>query len=206
MRKRKPLSEEHKRKISLSMRGGNLTSFKKGQVPWNKGLTKELDDRLKRIGEKMSIRMKRLSKEGVIKEWHKKRRIKLDLEKISKEHLKNKKSINDIAKELNISATPILKRLKEEGYEIRERNEMTDRRRLKSSINTKEAMARPEVRKKVLDNRKKQVLPKKDTSIEVKIQNFLDKLQIEYFKHKYMNIEHGYQDGQMQWSSCREVV
>jgi very-short-patch-repair endonuclease len=37
------------------------------------------------------------------------------------------------------------------------------------------------------------VLPIKDTSIEIKIQNFLGELKIEYFKHKYMNIAHSYQ-------------
>ncbi len=38
------------------------------------------------------------------------------------------------------------------------------------------------------------VTPKKDTSIEVKIQNFLKQLGIEFFTHQYMKeIEHGYQ-------------
>lgn len=39
----------------------------------------------------------------------------------------------------------------------------------------------------------KLVIPKKDTSIEIKIQNFLKHLGIEYFTHQYMHIEHGYQ-------------
>lgn len=41
--------------------------------------------------------------------------------------------------------------------------------------------------------RKTQVIPVKDTSIEVKMQNFLKQLKIEFFTHQYMNIEHGYQ-------------
>jgi len=41
--------------------------------------------------------------------------------------------------------------------------------------------------------RKTFVLPKKDTKIEVKIQNFLKKLGIEFFTHQYIKIEHGYQ-------------
>ena len=41
--------------------------------------------------------------------------------------------------------------------------------------------------------RKNLVIPKKDTSIEVKIQNFLKKLGIEFFTHQYIKIEHGYQ-------------
>ena len=42
-------------------------------------------------------------------------------------------------------------------------------------------------------SRAKQIFPIKDTSIEVKIQKFLTQLQIEYFTHKYMHIEHDYQ-------------
>jgi len=41
--------------------------------------------------------------------------------------------------------------------------------------------------------RKTQILPKKDTSIELKIQDFLTLLKIEFFTHKYMHIKHGYQ-------------
>lgn len=44
------------------------------------------------------------------------------------------------------------------------------------------------------ERRKKQILPTKDTSIEVKIQNFLKSLGIDFFTHQYMKeIEHGYQ-------------
>lgn len=43
------------------------------------------------------------------------------------------------------------------------------------------------------ESRKHIILPKKDTTIEVKIQNFLKQLGIEYFTHQYMKIEHGYQ-------------
>ena len=37
------------------------------------------------------------------------------------------------------------------------------------------------------------ILPIKDTKIEIKIQNFLKQLSIEFFTHQYMPIEHGYQ-------------
>jgi len=50
-----------------------------------------------------------------------------------------------------------------------------------------------EAREKIKRRRTKQVFPIKDTSIEVKIQNFLKTLGIEYFTHQYMKIEHGYQ-------------
>ncbi len=49
------------------------------------------------------------------------------------------------------------------------------------------------LKKLLIDNRAKQIFPKKDTKIEVKVRKFLDILQIEYFQHKYMNINHSYQ-------------
>jgi very-short-patch-repair endonuclease len=45
---------------------------------------------------------------------------------------------------------------------------------------------------KIRINRHKQILPVKDTKIELKIQNFLRELMIEYLPHKYMHIEHQY--------------
>jgi len=42
-------------------------------------------------------------------------------------------------------------------------------------------------------HRRYQVLPKKDTSIEVKMQSILDELNIKFITHKYIDIEHGYQ-------------
>jgi len=55
----------------------------------------------------------------------------------------------------------------------------------------------PENKKKLSERmkemRRTQVLPIKDTTIEVKIQDFLKQLGIEYFTHQYMKIEHGYQ-------------
>jgi len=41
--------------------------------------------------------------------------------------------------------------------------------------------------------RAKQITPVKDTKIELKIQNFLRELNIEFYTHQYMHIEHGYQ-------------
>lgn len=47
---------------------------------------------------------------------------------------------------------------------------------------------------KMREHRAKQIFPVKDTTIEVKIQNFLRELNIEFFTHQYMKeIEHAYQ-------------
>ncbi len=52
----------------------------------------------------------------------------------------------------------------------------------------------PEAIEEMRKRRAKQILPVKDTSIEIKIQNFLKKLGIEFFTHQYMKeIDHGYQ-------------
>lgn len=50
-----------------------------------------------------------------------------------------------------------------------------------------------ETREKIKEKRAEQIFPVKDTSIELKIQNFLKELSIEFFTHQYMHIEHGYQ-------------
>jgi very-short-patch-repair endonuclease len=46
--------------------------------------------------------------------------------------------------------------------------------------------------KKIRDARAKQIIPLQDTSIEIKIQNFLKGLNIEYYPHQYIKIEHSY--------------
>jgi G:T-mismatch repair DNA endonuclease (very short patch repair protein) len=48
--------------------------------------------------------------------------------------------------------------------------------------------------KKLKEARKTQVFPRKDTSIEIKLQNFLKQLGLEFYTHQYIkDIEHGYQ-------------
>ena len=52
----------------------------------------------------------------------------------------------------------------------------------------------PEIREKMREKRRLHILPKKDTSIEIKIQNLLKQLGIEFFTHQYIkDIKHGYQ-------------
>lgn len=51
-----------------------------------------------------------------------------------------------------------------------------------------------ETKQKIRQKRAIQIFSQQDTSIEVKIQNFLKALQIDFFTHQYMNqIEHAYQ-------------
>lgn len=49
-----------------------------------------------------------------------------------------------------------------------------------------------EAKLKIKNARAKQVFPVKDSKQEVKCQNFLKQLNIEFIIHKYMNIKHAY--------------
>jgi G:T-mismatch repair DNA endonuclease (very short patch repair protein) len=154
------------------------TKFKKGQIPYNKGIKK-----------------------------------KLDLDKIYKEHIEGK-SILDISKRLGVSDRLIRIRLKEKGYDIRSKLEPTKYTRDKISNTLKRKGIQPKQRysgevwnkgldindervknniRGLLKARKYQVIPFKDSSIEVKIQDFLKELNISFLTHQYMEIEHGYQ-------------
>jgi G:T-mismatch repair DNA endonuclease (very short patch repair protein) len=50
-----------------------------------------------------------------------------------------------------------------------------------------------EIKNKLREGRKNVIIPVKDTKIEIKIQNFLTNLGIEFDTHKYINIKHAYQ-------------
>jgi len=73
-RKYSPKSEETRKKLSIAakgMRRSPTTEFKKGLVPWNKGLTKHNDSRIKKISELQTGR--KVSDETIqkLKESHK---------------------------------------------------------------------------------------------------------------------------------------
>ena len=70
----------------------------------------------------------------------------------------------------------------------------TDERVRNHSIILKEIWNKPEYIQFAKDRRAKIIYPTKDTSIEIKVQNFLKQLGIEFFTHQYMKqIKHGYQ-------------
>jgi very-short-patch-repair endonuclease len=64
--------------------------------------------------------------------------------------------------------------------------------KIRNSTN-KNYLEHPEYKEKIKEMRAKQILPKKDTKIEVKIQDYLKILHIEFLTHQYMHIQHGYQ-------------
>jgi len=188
--RKKKLSKQHKEKIraTLIRKGiqpkqrysGPPTSgcFKKGSTPWNKGKTglqksskrgktfEELYgmDKSKKIRDKIRLNTLEQFKNGMPKET----RVKIGLKSLGNKHgLGNKNSLGK-------------KHSPETIEKIRE-------------IKKRYIMNHPEEKLRLRQLRAKQIFPKKDSSIEVKIQNFLKQLGIEFFTHQHINIKHSYQ-------------
>jgi len=71
---------------------------------------------------------------------------------------------------------------------------MSPEARMKSRLSQLNKYVSPETREKIKIARSKQIFPIKDTSIEIKIQNFLQQLGIKFFTHQYIKeIPHAYQ-------------
>jgi len=147
--------------------------FVKGMIPWNKGL-KMWEDREHPRGTlgkkhseewkiKMSERMKGNEFRKGITPWN-----------------KGKKGLQKSWNEgKNIS-----------GMSGKKHTEETKR---KITLNNKGKKRSFETIEKIKVARAKQVLPFKDSFIELKIQDFLTVLKIEFVTHKYMNIKNSYQ-------------
>jgi len=157
----------------------NNGTFSKGATPWNYGL-----------------------------------KTKLNLLDVYRKHWNENKSIIEISKELGVSDRLIRLRLKENGYNLRKKEDRPDRIKKKISETMKERGIEPKeknniawnkgldknderVRKNIqglLENRKYQILPKRDTSIELKMKKYLSDLKINFIQHKYISqIKHAYQ-------------
>jgi len=196
-------------------------AFKKGYFPWNKGLTiadprvrknvssensiacrfkkgyksdkkgKSFEEyygveKAEKSIKKMSETRKRLIKEGKLKVWNKgvkgyhihddKFKEKVRKWATGRKHTKKSKR--------KISKTKLRKFASGEFDGVRKK---ISKGRIKYFEDN------PEAREIIRKSRKKQVLPFNDSKIEVKIQDFLKQLKIEFFTHQYMKIEHGYQ-------------
>lgn len=97
-----------------------------------------------------------------------------------------KMNCKEIGKKFNCSIRPISKVLR--------RNKIIIRKRKNKSF--EEYFGKEKAHKmknKIKIARAKQVFPLNDTRIELKIQDFLTALKIEFIVHKHMNIKHSYQ-------------
>ena len=172
--------------------------FKKGDMPWNKNLTKELDSRIKN-----NKKFNKKQTEEIISLYGKK-----SITQISKKFKCSASTILTILKGSNVNikgasffnigkSSPMKGRKHTEEAKQKNREKHTTKEvieRLRKRNFEDNPSKRPEVREKLKVTRAKQILPVKDTKIELKIQNFLKQLGIEYFTHQYMKeIEHSYQ-------------
>ena len=118
---------------------------------------------------KQAETMKRLFKEGKIQVWNKGG-------KMTKEFIE-KDRISHLGK----------------NWPDKTREKMMNNIKINPNFGMKNKKHKEESINKIKEWRKTFVYPIVDTTIEVKIQNFLKQLGIEFFTHQYMKIEHGYQ-------------
>jgi len=167
-------------------------TFKKGLIPWNKGLTKETDER---------IRTWALKHSGVLSPHYGK--------KLSEEHKKNisKNSVGMTGKKHSLATRRKLSAAKSgknnpnygipRSEETKEKISLAQRGRknhnygkqitpevkLKMSLARKNKKHTKATREKIRTARLKQILPIKDTSIELALQTELTKRKIIFEKH-----------------------
>lgn len=167
MDKRKlPKTEEHKLKLSLSQKG----------IPRNYALgNKNVLGNKFWLGKKHSLEsIEKIREAGIGRTpWN-----------------KGLKDIYSIEQRKKMSHHKLKGRTFEEIYgkeEAIRQKQMRREKLLGHHVNEKTRLA-------VKKNRTNQIFPKKDSKIELKIQNFLRQLGIEFYTHHYIkNIEHAYQ-------------
>ncbi len=178
----KPLSEEHKKNIGLALKGKKRPKFSeewinnikighKGQVPWNKGKT---DYYSKEALE--SNRQKHLGRTP----WNK----GLTKEKI-KIYYKNG-GLNPPSNLGNHHSEETKKKIGLAHKGMKTKQNSGSFKKGDISWNKGKNMSE-ETKIKIKEARAKQIFPMKDTSIELKIQNFLTQLHMEYLAHKYIS-------------------
>ena len=188
------LTKEHKKKIGEKSRGRRATMEARrkmsknrkgkniGQIPWNKNLDK------KEYFSHYKNGMGGLFKKGNTS-WNKGRH---DLPKQTEETKNKKRESRKGYKHSEETKMKIGKSNKGKKISKKQIEKMRERAKCnKYHLGHKHL---EDTKKKIRKARAKQVLPIKDTSIEVKIQDFLKQLNIEFFTHQYIKeIEHSYQ-------------
>lgn len=161
----------HKNRISETRKRLFIEGILKN---WNEGLKKENNEIIKKISENCSLTRKKLFKDGKLKLSGVAQIGDLNYSKINGSWNKGKIS----SEETKRKSSETMKRLFKEGKLI---------------ANFKGKHHTEETKKIMREKRKSWILPVKDTSIEIKIQDFLKQLSTDFFTHQYINIQHGYQ-------------
>lgn len=185
-KKKSPFTEEHKRNISLGNLGKKFSEEHKRKIGLN-------GFHYGTLGKNIWANKKhpRLGKHN--SSWQNEGISKANKNKIFSEEHKRKISINHTRYwkgKKNPKSEETIKKLSASllGHIV------TKETRQKIRKAALEQMKNPEMISKIKEFRAKQILPIKDTSIEIKIQNFLKQLNVEFFTHQYIKeIEHAYQ-------------
>ncbi len=185
---------------------GHFWLGKNGKPSWNKGLTKYTDERVKRHSDIMKKIIVSTEKKQRISNTKKGTKLSKEVkEKISRtmklkwsDNNYKKRLIKIINKEENILKIKKARTRQISPMKGRTHTKETKKKigeKLKGRISPRKGKYHTEISKqKIRDSRKKQILPTKDTSIEIKIQNYLKTLRIDFFTHQYIkDIKHGYQ-------------
>lgn len=200
-----------------------MKGFQKGQIVWNKGLPKEMQPNYgkhPKFSDLTKERMRNAKINNPVRYWLGKKREdisdRLRKANLGKHHLdETKRKMSETHKrngggKWNLGRKDSLetiekKRLASTGRkmpswfsEFTRRNNLgkkrsLETRKLQSEVRKEYIRNHPEELERLKGFRMTNIIPKKDTSIEIRIQDFLTLLNIEYFTHKYMNIENAYQ-------------
>jgi len=199
--KGKKHSEETKRIMGEKAKG-NTHGFEKGYSPWNKGKKCPQLSHRKNLGKKCSEKMKKtlsIKRKGKTYEEifgvEPAKRMKVNLGLAFKGKKSNKKGktldVQYGEKKANKIKQKIKNKRKLQIFTPKTRRKISKGNKLNYKKNPQRRINASKLMK---ETRKHQIFPVKDTTIEVKIQNFLKKLGIEFFTHQHMKeIEHGYQ-------------
>lgn len=182
---KKKLSEQHKKKIGLA----NSIALKKfhknnpevrktmnerfkGKPSWNKGLKMSEESKKKmslaKKGKPSSMKGKKHSEESIIKMRESKKNMS---QKTRNRMSKAKKNMSEETKNKISKANKGRKLWTNSNHPMLGRKQTEKWKKMRSKLK----------------------LPVKDSSIELKIQDFLTLLEVEFVTHKYMNIKHSYQ-------------
>lgn len=171
-RKGVPLTEEHKMKL-------------KGRIPWNKNTHMWTEEQIKNMSGVNSNAVKCLKNKTYEEIYGSKEKAKEIIEK-------KKKNYNM----MNSATIHLKNRTYEDIYGLEKAKEQKEKRRMKTQekYNNKTATFGFPTDGTMKIKRANQIFPIKDTSIELKIQDYLKQLKIGFFTHYYCKeIEHSYQ-------------
>ncbi len=191
--------EYHKGRENYDKEYRNRPEVKARKKEFHKRYYQEHKKEIKEYKQKYYQEHKKEINKKNIKNYYKNRsndvkpkfRIDKRKEEILDLYINEEKGMKEISNLMNCDFDVIKRILRGEGVRLKPQRDYLIGRipwnKNKKGIYSKETL------EKIRKARAKQILPKKDTKIEVKIQNFLKKLGISFFTHQYMKIEHGYQ-------------